>query len=329
MRLIERHPQAELTILTSQSYVGEKYSDIYPHLNKLVDLECSEQDISLIVEKSDVIFTALPHGLSMDIVAEANKAGKKVIDLGADFRLDDSSLYEEWYNVTHSQVELIKKAAYGLPELNKEAIEKAEIIGNPGCFPTSILLAFAPLLKNKLIDPQSIIIDSKTGVSGGGRGLKLPFHYAECNENVKAYNLGVHRHTPEIEQELSKLAGDNVEAFFTPHLIPMTRGILSTTYSKLIKDIDEEEVHRLYSEFYADKQFVRVLPLGRFPETKWVAGSNFCDIGIKIDQRTNRAIIVSAIDNLLKGSSSQAIQNMNLIFGLPEEMGIDAPGMYL
>ena len=329
VRLIARHPKAEIVILTSQSYVGEKYTDIYPHLSKFVDLECSEQDIAKVIEKSDVIFTALPHGLSMDIVAAIKAKGKKVVDLGADFRLDDGSLYEEWYKVTHSQQDLLESAVYGLPELKKEEIAQSSIIGNPGCYPTSSVLALAPLLKEKLIALDSIIIDSKSGVSGAGRGLSLGAHYSECNENLKAYNIGVHRHIPEIEQELSKVAGSEVKISFTPHLIPMTRGILTTAYSNLLKDLSLEEVYALYQEFYLGKPFVRILSPGQLPQTKWVAGSNFCDIGLTVDKRTNRVVVVSAIDNLIKGAAGQAIQNMNLMFGLPEETGLDFPGMYL
>jgi len=328
VRFLARHPEVELVALTSQSYIGERFTDIYPSLKKYTDLLCSEQDIPKLAAESDVIFTALPHGLSMDVVAEAARAGKRVIDLGADYRLDDAGVYEEWYKVKHTTPELLPEAVYGLPEINREKIRGARIIGNPGCYPTSVILGLAPLLKNGLIKTDTIIIDSKSGVSGAGRTLNLGAHYAECNENIKAYNIGKHRHLSEIEQELGKLAGTKLTVSFTPHLTPMTRGILSTIYASLDRPLQQDEATALYGEFYGDEPFVRVLPAGQLPQTKWVAGSNYCDIAITVDSRTNRVVITSAIDNLVKGASGQAVQNMNIMCGLPEDMGLDYPGLY-
>jgi N-acetyl-gamma-glutamyl-phosphate reductase len=328
VRFLSRHPQVKLVAVTSQSYIGKELTEVYPHLNRYSELICEEQDIPKLAKECDVIFTALPHGLSMDVVAEAAARGKKVIDLGADFRFDNQEIYEEWYKVNHTVPKLLKEAVYGLPEIHKKKIIKANIIGNPGCYPTSIILGMAPLLKNKLIEIDTIIADSKSGVSGAGRGLNLGAHYAECNDSIKAYNIGVHRHTPEIEQELGKLAENELRINFTPHLTPMTRGILSTVYSKLKTDISTEQLIEVYREFYEEKFFVRILPKGVLPQTKWVYGSNFCDIGLAVDPRTGRVIVCSAIDNLVKGASGQAIQNMNLIFGLPENTGIDQAPLF-
>lgn len=328
VRFLSRHPKVKIVALTSQSYIGQELTEVYPHLNRYSELICREQDIPKLAKECDVIFTALPHGLSMDVVAEAVDKGKKVIDLGADYRFDNQDVYEEWYKVKHTTPKLLKESVYGLPELNKDKIVEARVIGNPGCYPTSIILGLAPLLKNNLIQTNSVIADSKSGVSGAGRAISLGSHYAEINDSIKAYNIGVHRHTPEIEQELSKLADESLIISFSPHLTPMTRGILSTIYSQLKKDISTEQLLEVYREFYQDKYFVRVLPKGVLPQTKWVYGSNFCDIGITVDPRTNRVVICSAIDNLVKGASGQAIQNMNILFGLSEEMGIDQAPLF-
>lgn len=328
LRFLSRHPEAEIVGLTSQSYAGQAFTDIFPSARRFTGLLCEEQDAARLAEKSDVVFTALPHGVSMEVAAAVVDKGKKVIDLGADYRFDDVAVYEEWYKVEHKTPALAVEAVYGLPEIHRGEIEKARIVGNPGCYPTSIILGLAPLLQNKLIDTGSVIIDSKSGVSGGGRGLNLAFHFAECNENFKAYNIGVHRHTPEIEQELSKLAAEKLTVSFTPHLLPMTRGILSTIYASLHKNTSADELLALYHDFYKDEYFVRIMHKGQYPQTKWVAGSNFCDIGLAVDPRTNRVVVVSAIDNLVKGASGQAIQNMNILFGLPEKTGLEYPGIW-
>ncbi len=323
VRILSRHPEVRLESLTSQSYVGQSFEGVFPSSNNFANMLLEPQDAGALADRCDVIFTALPHGVSMEVVEEVTQKGKKVIDLGADYRFDRVDVYEEWYKLEHKTPELTRQSIYGLPEIHRDKIRTAQLVGNPGCFPTSIILGLAPLLKSGLIDSTTIISDSKSGVSGGGRGLNQAFHYAECNENFKAYNIGMHRHTPEIEQELSKLAGSDVTVSFTPHLVPMTRGILSTTYASLKKSHSVEDLLELYSDFYKDEYFVRIHQKGQYPQTKWVYGSNFCDIGIAVDPRTNRIIVVSAIDNLVKGASGQAVQNMNIVFGLPEKTGLD------
>jgi len=323
VRLIQNHPDVELSGLVSQSYNGNNYERVYPSSAKFCDRVLEAAAPEELARKSDVVFTALPHGVSMEVVEKISGLGTKVIDLGADYRFDDIDVYEKWYKVEHKTPQLAKEAVYGLPELNRENIRSSRVVGNPGCYPTSIILGLAPLLKNRFINLNSIVCDSKSGVSGGGRGLNIAFHYSECNENFKAYNIGVHRHTPEIEQELSKLAGTDIIVSFTPHLVPMTRGILSTIYASLVKPCSTEEIIELYKDFYRDEFFIRIHPRGQYPQTKWVYSSNFCDIGIAVDPRTNRVVVVSAIDNLVKGASGQAVQNMNIMFGLPEERGLD------
>ncbi|MDD3652757.1 MAG: N-acetyl-gamma-glutamyl-phosphate reductase [Desulfotomaculaceae bacterium] len=328
VRILSRHPEVELVSLITQNYADIPFWEVYPHLYKYNQMICEKLELTALLDASDVIFVALPHGHAMPIALDALRQGKKLIDLGADFRLNDYSVYEQWYKVEHTTRELLSKAVYGLPELNRKEIKGARLVANPGCYPTSVLLALAPLLNRKLIDPGSIIIDSKSGVSGAGRGLSLGTHFCEVNENFKAYNVGVHRHTPEIEQELSKLAGETVTVSFTPHLLPLTRGILSTIYAKLSKPVEQGEVLEYYQEYYLEEKFVRVLPGGLLPQTKWTAGTNHCDLGVALDSRTGRVIVVSAIDNMVKGASGQAVQNMNLICGLPEDTALNGPGLY-
>lgn len=323
VRILSRHPGVEIISLTSQTYSGQDFSSVFPGAANFTNLVLEPQDAEALAERCDVIFTALPHGVSMEVVETVVNKGKKVIDLGADYRFDDTAIYEQWYKVKHKTPELSKRSIYGLPEIHRGCIREAAVVGNPGCYPTSIILGLAPLLQKGLINTDSIIADSKSGVSGGGRGLNLAFHYAECNENFKAYNIGVHRHTPEIEQELGKLAKTEITISFTPHLVPMTRGILSTIYATPKVACSTEELLNLYKEFYQDEFFVRIHPPGQYPQTKWVYGSNFCDIGLTVDPRTNRVVVVSAIDNLVKGASGQAVQNLNVIFGLPEKSGLD------
>ena len=328
VRILTRHPQVRLTAITSQSYAGQPFWQVYPHLYKYIDLTCEKMDLAKLTVESDVIFMALPHGHAMPAVQETVKQNKKIIDLGADFRIDDPAVYEEWYKVKHTAVELLPEAVYGLPEINRNKIRETNVLANPGCYPTSAILGLAPLLAKGLIDTESIIVDSKSGVSGAGRGLLLNTHYSEVNESIKAYNIGKHRHTPEIEQEISKIAGQKITIIFTPHLTPMIRGILSTIYAKLKPDALDTDLGQIYREFYREEPFVRVLPEGFLPKTKDVSGSNFCDISVVKDERTGRAVIVSAIDNLIKGASGQAVQNMNIMFGLTENTGIDSPGLY-
>ena len=270
----------------------------------------------------DVLFIAMPHGKAFEITEKALSLGVKVIDLGANFRLKSKDVYEDWYGVKHESVGLLESAVYGLTELKREAINQCTLLANPGCYPTATILALTPLLKNNLIDINSIIVDSKSGVSGAGSAASIGSLFTECNEPIKAYAVGSHRHTPEIEQELSAASGENVMITFTPHLVPMNRGILSTCYGSLKKDVNTEELIALYRDFYKNEYFFDGLP-----ETRWVRGSNLCHIGIKVDKRTNRVIIISAIDNLIKGAAGQAVQNMNVMFGLKETTGVDIIAM--
>lgn len=328
VRILHRHPEVELVALTTRSYAGMPLHEVYPHLQKYNRLICEEMNLPGLFDISDVVFVALPHGHSVPVAVEAVRRGKKVIDLGADFRFKDYRVYEQWYKVEHGAKELLADAAYGLPEVNREGIKGATLVANPGCYPTSAVLALAPLLKNRLINTGSIIIDSKSGASGAGRGLSLGAHFCELKENFKAYNVAIHRHTPEIEQELGKIAGEEITVTFTPHLLPVTRGILSTVYAELLSPLGKEELRELYADYYKEEFFVRVMPEGTLPQIKWVAGTNHCDIGVTVDSRTGRAIIVSAIDNLVKGASGQAVQNMNIICGFPEDTALAGPGLY-
>lgn len=339
IRILLGHPEIKITRLAAKmDGKPQRISDIFSSLKRRIDLLCSDLDVNDLAKESDLIFLALPHKVSLEFVPQFIKLGRKVIDLSADFRFDELKVYEEWYAPhTEESKALNPQAVYGLPELYKEKIKKANLIANPGCYPTSIILATAPLLinpalahrngMNKLVSTGNIIADSLSGASGVGRVPSMSAHYPECNENVKAYSIATHRHTPEIEQELSKLAKTEIKISFTPHLLPMNRGILSTIYLNLVEKIKEEEILKIYKEFYKNEPFVRVLEKGSFPETRNVYGSNYCDIGIKVDERTNRVIVISAIDNLVKGASGQAIQNMNLIYGFEETRGLESPGL--
>ncbi|HEY3367508.1 MAG TPA: N-acetyl-gamma-glutamyl-phosphate reductase [Symbiobacteriaceae bacterium] len=322
VRLLGNHPEASLVLAGTESYVGQELTTVYPHLAgrvKLVGAEATTEALSA----CDVVFTALPHGVPMTLAPAVLAAGKKLIDLGADFRLRDTAAFESWYKHKHEAPELQAEAVYGLPELYREQIRKARLVGNPGCYPTSCALAAAPLLRAGSVETRGIIFDSKSGVSGAGRGASLGVHYSEVNENFKAYNIaGGHRHTPEIEQTISDLAGEKVVVTFTPHLVPMTRGILTTAYFQLKQDLTTDQVLTLFRDFYATEPFVRVRPFGNLPTTKEVWGANYCDIGLQVDKRTGRVLVVAVIDNLVKGAAGQAIQNMNLLFGLPETTGL-------
>lgn len=327
-RIISSHPNAKLTYIVSHSYVGQKLSEVYLHLQNVVDLTCEELDVKTAQQRCDVVFTALPHGASKEVIPALYEAGVKIIDLSGDFRYNDIRVYEQWYHQEHTAPELLEKSVYGLPELHRAEIKKADLIGNPGCYTTCSILGLAPLLSAKICDTKNIIIDAKSGVSGAGRGLGIDYHFCECTENMKAYKLATHRHTSEIEQELSLVAGETIMLSFSPHLVPMKRGIFATSYANLNKSISHQEVVSLYQEFYKGEPFVRIYESG-LPESNHVAGSNFVDIGFCIDERLNRIIIVSAIDNLFKGAAGQAVQNMNLLFGLEETAGISAAGYYL
>lgn len=328
VRLLTTHPEVQIQVLGSKSFAGQKISDVYQNLRHILELECTELDLDA-VAKCDVAFTALPHGASKSVIPSLLDRGLKVIDLSGDYRYDDPAVYEAWYGEPHSSPELLEESVYGLCELHREQIKTARLIGNPGCYTTCSILGAAPLLAHKLADTKNIIVDAKSGVTGAGRGLGLAYHFCECTENTKAYKIATHRHTSEIEQELSHIAGEPLMLSFTPHLIPQKRGILATIYMNLTKPCTTEEVAALYKDYYKDEFFIRVKNAGELPETKHVAGSNFVDIGVCVDRRLNRAVIVSAIDNIVKGAAGQAIQNMNLLFGLDEKTGLAAAGFYL
>lgn len=328
VRILSGHGQADIKILGSQSFDGQPISEVYRNFEHVLGLECEKLDLDRVSE-CDVAFTALPHGASKDVIPSLIERGLKVIDLSGDFRYDDIEVYEKWYGQKHSSPELLKESVYGLPELYRGRIKDARLIGNPGCYTTCSILGAYPVLKSGLGSSENIIVDAKSGVTGAGRGLSLAYHFCECTENTKAYKIASHRHTSEIEQELSKAAGTEVMISFTPHLIPQKRGILSTIYVNLNRKCTTEELTEFYKEFYKDEYFVRVKNAGELPETKHVAGSNFVDIGVVVDERLNRAVIVSALDNIFKGAAGQAVQNMNIMFGLDEKTGIANAGFYL
>lgn len=330
VRLVAGRRDIEIATVVSNSFVGQPFSDVYPSLRGLFDQKCDALDMDMICEKADYFITALPHGVSTDISRKLIANGKKVIDHSADFRFKDVSVYEKTYKLTHTAPDILKQAVYGLPELHREEIRKASLIGDPGCYPTCSILAIAPALKHRLVSLQNIIIDATSGVSGAGRKTELPYSICEMSENFKAYGLVSHRHTPEIEQELSCVAGQDIMVSFTPHLAPMKRGMLATCYMNLMDDtLTTDSIYAIYREFYKDEPFVRILPPGTLPETKFVNGSNFIDISVSVDKRLNRLIVLSALDNLGKGSASQAIQALNLLAGFDETEGLLRPGLYI
>lgn len=295
---------------------------------QIVDAKCMDDNMEELADQVDVIFTATPQGLCASLVNEEILSKTKIIDLSADFRLKDVNVYEEWYKIEHKAPQYIDEAVYGLCEINRDLVKSARIVANPGCYTTCSILTAYPLAKEGLIDMSTLIIDAKSGTSGAGRGAKLPNLYCEVNENIKAYGVATHRHTPEIEEQLGYASGEKVVLNFTPHLVPMNRGILATEYATLKKKVTYEEVKAVYDQYYAKEKFVRVLDRDVCPETKWVEGSNYVDIGFKIDPRTNRIIMMGAIDNLVKGAAGQAVQNMNLLFGLPEDEGLELVPMF-
>ena len=321
-RLLLQRDDIEIKWYGSRSYIGQKYASLYPNMYKIVDEECMDDNMKELAGQVDVVFTATPQGLCASLVDEEILSKVKIIDLSADFRIKDVSVYEEWYKLTHASPQFLEEAVYGLPEVNRERVKKARLIANPGCFPTCSFLSVYPLGKEGLVDPDTIIIDAKSGTSGAGRGAKMDSLYCEVNENIKAYGVGTHRHTPEIEEQLSYAAGRPVTISFTPHLVPMNRGILVTAYGSLTKEVTYEEVRAVYDKYYKDEFFVRVLEKDVVPQTRWVEGSNFADVNFKIDPRTRRIVMMGAIDNMVKGAAGQAIQNMNLMFGLPENTGL-------
>ncbi|MGD8383534.1 MAG: N-acetyl-gamma-glutamyl-phosphate reductase [Syntrophobacterales bacterium] len=319
--LLEQHPKVELIAITSQSYAGKRIDEVFPALRGVSSLVCEPLDLESLVAKADCVFVALPHKTAMEVVAPLVRAGKRVVDLSADFRFRDAAVYEQWYQ-KHTAKDLLEEAVYGLPELHGDQIRSARLVGNPGCYPTGVILAAAPLLAAEVLDSNSLIADCKSGVSGAGRTPTLTTHFCETNEGFKAYNVGEHRHTPEIEQELSSLAGRPIKVVFAPHLVPMSRGILTTLYANLSGRLNDEEIEGFYQKAYGKAPFVRILNPGQLPSTLHVRGTNYCDIGWRLEPRTGRIIAISAIDNLTRGASGQAICNMNLMFGLDEDEGL-------
>jgi len=328
LRLLHGHPEVAVTCVTSEQSAGKNVANIFPSLASRYDMILENLEPARIVERADFIFTALPHKAAMEVVPTFLKLGKRVVDLSADYRLRDPEKYATWYE-RHMNPDLLQKAVYGLPELRREKIADAALVANPGCYPTSVILGLAPLLQNRLINPATIIADSKSGVSGAGRSAKVDNLYCEVNEGLKAYSVGgAHRHIPEIEQELSLLAEEEVTISFTPHLVPMDRGILSTVYALPNGEISTGRLVELYCDFYSGEPFVRIMLENTFPSTSFVRGSNFCDIGVILDKRTGLLIVISAIDNLVKGASGQAVQNMNIMNGFPENMGLESLGLF-
>ena len=328
VRLLLQRDDVEIVWFGSHSYIGKKYADVYRNFFKLVDADCLEDNLEELVEAVDVVFTATPQGLCASLVTEEVLQKVRVIDLSADFRIKDVKTYEGWYGIEHKSPEFIEEAVYGLCEINREKVKTARLIANPGCYPTCSILSIQPALKAGLIIPSSIIIDAKSGTSGAGRGAKVQNLYCEVNESIKAYGVTTHRHTPEIEEHLGYIAGEEIRLNFTPHLVPMNRGILITAYADLVHPVTYEEVKMVYDDCYKDEQFVRVLDKDVCPETRNVHGSNYVDVNFRIDERINRLIMMGAMDNLVKGAAGQAIQNMNIMFGLPEETGLKQVPMF-
>jgi N-acetyl-gamma-glutamyl-phosphate reductase len=328
IRLLLKHPFVDITSVISSSNAGAPFAEGFPHLTEIITDRLDAIDVGLIRGKADVVFTATPHGISSTLVPQFLEAGLKVIDLSGDFRLKSGEVYEQWYKHKPADAALLAKAVYGLAEVFGDQCREVDFISNPGCYPTAALLGLIPAVAAGWIDPKTIIIDAKSGVSGAGRGLGLSVHYSEINENFLAYKVNKHQHLPEIEQALGWIAGHEVITTFTTHLVPMTRGILCTTYASLTEQRTETDFIQLYREYYNGRPFVRIRPEGKVPATKEVWGSNYCDIGFSTDPRTGRVTIVSVIDNLVKGAAGQAIQNLNLMMGWDEAAGLDMAPVY-
>ncbi|PXV88284.1 N-acetyl-gamma-glutamyl-phosphate reductase [Lachnotalea glycerini] len=328
VRILVGHRETQIKWFGSRSYIDKKYSEVYRNMFQIIENNCLDDNMEELAKQVDVIFTATPQGLCSSLVSEEILSKVKVIDLSADYRIKDVKIYEEWYKLKHQSPQFIGEAVYGLCEINRNDIKNARLVANPGCYPTCSTLSIYPLIKEGLIDLNSIIIDAKSGTSGAGRGAKIDNLYCEVNENIKAYGVTVHRHTPEIEEQLSYAANKEIKINFTPHLVPMNRGILITAYASLSKDVSYEQMKAVYDKYYQNEKFVRVLDKDICPETKWVEGSNYVDVNFKIDPRTNRVIMMGAMDNLVKGAAGQAVQNMNLMFGLKESMGLDLVPMF-
>ena len=328
LRILLDHPHAEVAKITSRQYAGQEIASLYRNFAGRTELRFTEKIEGDDLKELDLVFLALPHGIASKWVTKDVLDQVKVIDIGADFRIKDKAVYEEWYKTEHGSEDLLKEAVYGLTEWNREEIREAKLLANPGCYPTASAMAAIPLLKKELIEASTVILDAKSGVSGAGRKVHQGVHFAEVNENFKAYGVATHRHTPEIEQTLSLAGGEEVKLNFTPHLLPMSRGILVTLYASLQAGVTKEQVDQAFHSAYEDESFIRIMPEGTLPETKWVKGSNFCDLAWKIDQRTNRIIVISCIDNLVKGAAGQAVQNMNVMAGWPEDAGLKPVGQF-
>ena len=328
VRILLGHKDVEIVWYGSRSFIDKKYYEVFGNMFQIVDATCLGENMDELAEKVDVIFTATPQGLCSSLVNEDILSKVKIIDLSADFRIKDVATYEKWYKIEHKSPEFIDEAVYGLCEINRDKVKGARLVANPGCYTTCSILTAYPLAKEGIIDMSTLIVDAKSGTSGAGRGAKLPNLFCEVNENMKPYGVTTHRHTPEIEEQLGYASGEKTVINFTPHLVPMNRGILATEYASLKKDVTYEEVKAIYDKYYSDEKFVRVLKENELPETKWVEGSNYVDINFKIDPRTNRIIMMGAIDNLVKGAAGQAVQNMNLMFGLDEAEGLNLVPMF-
>lgn len=329
VRLLLGHGDVSIEWYGSRSYIDKRYSEVYGNMFQIVDAKCMDDNMEELADRVDVIFTATPQGLCASLVNETILSKAKIVDLSADFRIKDVATYEKWYGIEHKSPRFIEEAVYGLCEINREDIKKARLIANPGCYTTCSILSLYPLVKERLIDVSTIIIDAKSGTSGAGRGTKVANLYCEVNESIKAYGVTTHRHTPEIEEQLGyAYDGAPLTLNFTPHLVPMNRGILVTAYAGLVKQCTYEDIKACYDKYYKDETFVRVLEKGVCPETRWVEGSNYVDVNFIIDERTNRVIVMGAMDNLVKGAAGQAVQNMNLIMGLPETKGLMMPPLF-
>lgn len=333
VRILMGHKEVEIKWYGSRSYIDKKYAEVYQNMFEIVDDVCLDDNMDELASQVDVIFTATPQGFLAGVLTEDILNKVKIIDLSADFRIKDVSVYEKWYKIEHKTPQFIEEAVYGLCEINRDKVKGARLIANPGCYTTCSILTAYPLVKEGMIDPNTLIIDAKSGTSGAGRGAKLPNLFCEVNENMKAYGVTNHRHTPEIEEQLGYAAGKEIVVNFTPHLVPMNRGILATEYATLVKKADGslpsyEEVKAVYDKYYAKEKFIRVLEKDVCPETKWVEGSNYVDVNFKIDERTGRIVMMGALDNLVKGAAGQAVQNMNLLFGFDEAEGLNMVPMF-
>ena len=328
VRLLLGHKDVEIVWYGSRSYIDKRYSEVYQNMFRLVENVCQDDNMKELADAADVIFTATPQGLCASLVNEDILKKTKIIDLSADFRLKDVKVYEEWYKIEHRAPQYLSEAVYGLCEINREDVKQSRLVANPGCYTTCSILSVYPLLKEGIIDGNTVIVDAKSGTSGAGRGAKVDNLFCEVNESIKAYGVATHRHTPEIEEQLGYAAGYPVTINFTPHLVPMNRGILVTAYASLVKDVSWEDVREAYEKYYKDEYFIRLLDRDVCPQTKWVEGSNYVDIGFKLDHRTNRIIMMGALDNLVKGAAGQAVQNMNLMFGLDEAEGLRLVPMF-